>query len=302
MNLLNFFNTFGITALHRRRRRRARPTAAAPTTQAEFDRQWPKTVAAILGIDADVIGINEIENDGYGPTSAIQFLVDQLNAATAPGTYAFIDVDAEHRPGQRARHRRDQGRLALQAGQRHAGRHDGGAEHGRLRQRRRRRTAQPPVARAGLRGERHRRARSSSTSTTSRARAAPATRPTPATARATAPSCARTPRTLLAAWLAERPDRHRRPRRPDRRRPQLLREGGPDHGARGGGLHQPDHGRDRWRTRTPTSSTASGATSTTRSASTSLVAAGHGRRRVAHQRRRAGGARLQHRLQDRRAS
>jgi hypothetical protein len=64
-------------------------------SQAEFDRQWPKTVAGITGTGADVIGINEIENDGYGPSSAIQFLVDKLNAATAPGTYAFIDVDAE---------------------------------------------------------------------------------------------------------------------------------------------------------------------------------------------------------------
>ena len=45
-------------------------------------------------MNADVIGVNEIENDGYGPDSAIQFLVDKLNAATAPGTYAFIDADA----------------------------------------------------------------------------------------------------------------------------------------------------------------------------------------------------------------
>jgi Ca2+-binding RTX toxin-like protein len=51
-------------------------------------------VAAILAMNPDVVGVNEIENDGYGPTSALQFLVDQLNAATAPGTYAFIDVDA----------------------------------------------------------------------------------------------------------------------------------------------------------------------------------------------------------------
>ena len=63
-------------------------------TQAEFDRQWPKTVAAITALDADVVGFNEIENDGYGPDSAIAFLVDKLNAATAPGTYAFIDADA----------------------------------------------------------------------------------------------------------------------------------------------------------------------------------------------------------------
>lgn len=97
MNLLNYFNTFdglpdnvdnctfGIGGL---------PTdCRGADTQAEFNRQWPKTVAAILKMDADVIGFNEIENDGYGPASAIATLVDQLNAATAPGTYAFIDVD-----------------------------------------------------------------------------------------------------------------------------------------------------------------------------------------------------------------
>ena len=63
-------------------------------TQAEFDRQWPKTVAAILAMNPDVLGANEVENDGYGPDSSLQHLVDQLNAATAPGTYAFIDADA----------------------------------------------------------------------------------------------------------------------------------------------------------------------------------------------------------------
>ena len=51
-------------------------------------------MAAVVGLDADVVGVNEIENDGYGPTSAIADLVGRLNAATAPGTYAFIDVDA----------------------------------------------------------------------------------------------------------------------------------------------------------------------------------------------------------------
>lgn len=90
-NLLNYFNTFsGCT----------NGVGGAPTdcrgaeNLTEFNRQWPKTVAAILGMDVDVLGIIEIENDGYGPTSAIQDLVDRLNAATAPGTYAFIDADA----------------------------------------------------------------------------------------------------------------------------------------------------------------------------------------------------------------
>jgi hypothetical protein len=41
-----------------------------------------------------VIAFSEMENDGYGPDSAIRFLVDKLNEATAAGTYAFIDADA----------------------------------------------------------------------------------------------------------------------------------------------------------------------------------------------------------------
>ena len=40
------------------------------------------------------MGLVELENDGYGTDSALQYLVDRLNAATAPGTYTFIDVDA----------------------------------------------------------------------------------------------------------------------------------------------------------------------------------------------------------------
>jgi predicted extracellular nuclease len=89
MNLLNFFNSF---------------TACFPSNTAsdcrgasnavEFKRQYDKTVAAILAMGPDVLGVNELENDGYGPDSSIQFLVNQLNAVTAPGTYAFIDADA----------------------------------------------------------------------------------------------------------------------------------------------------------------------------------------------------------------
>ncbi|HSO29155.1 MAG TPA: ExeM/NucH family extracellular endonuclease [Candidatus Sulfomarinibacteraceae bacterium] len=98
MNLLNFFNTFD--GLPDTVDNCSLGVGGAPAdcrgadTQVEFDRQWPKTVEGIVGSGADVIGINEIENDGYGPSSAIQFLVDRLNAATTPGTYAFIDADA----------------------------------------------------------------------------------------------------------------------------------------------------------------------------------------------------------------
>ncbi len=102
MNLLNYFNTFdgipdtvdnctgGVSG--------PAMDCRGADTQAEFERQAAKTVAAMTTLDADVFGINEIENDGYGPDSAIADLVGRLNAATAPGTFAYLDVDA--RTGQ----------------------------------------------------------------------------------------------------------------------------------------------------------------------------------------------------------
>ena len=98
MNVLNFFNTFD--GLPDNVDNCTNGEGGAPTdcrgadVQLELDRQWPKTVQAILGTQADVIGLTEIENDGYDPDSALQFLVNKLNEATAPGTYAFIDADA----------------------------------------------------------------------------------------------------------------------------------------------------------------------------------------------------------------
>ena len=94
MNLLNYFNTFGTTACHLGTQGASTACRGADNA-AEFDRQWPKTVAAILAMNPDVIGVNEIENDGYGPDSALAHLVGKLNAATAPGTYAYVDADAE---------------------------------------------------------------------------------------------------------------------------------------------------------------------------------------------------------------
>lgn len=90
-NLLNWFNTFSGCA----------NGVGGQTTDcrgaedaAELERQAAKTVAAILGLDADITGVIELENDGYGPGSSIAELVDRLNAATSPDTYAFIDADA----------------------------------------------------------------------------------------------------------------------------------------------------------------------------------------------------------------
>ncbi|TGN60124.1 ExeM/NucH family extracellular endonuclease [Paracoccus liaowanqingii] len=57
--------------------------------EAEFDRQEAKLVAAINALDADVVGLTEIENDPMGSTSLVA-LTSALNAAG--GTWAFVET------------------------------------------------------------------------------------------------------------------------------------------------------------------------------------------------------------------
>jgi len=82
--VMNFFNGDGSGG--------GFPTSRGADTAAEFARQRTKLITAITAMNADVIGLMEIENDGYGSTGAIQDLVNGLNAVT-PGdtTYGFID-------------------------------------------------------------------------------------------------------------------------------------------------------------------------------------------------------------------
>ena len=90
-NVLNYFNTFdGCTAGYRGERTECRGADGA----ASFERQWRKTLAAIAGMNVDILGVIELENDGYGPASAIAHLVERLNARAGPGQWSFVDVDA----------------------------------------------------------------------------------------------------------------------------------------------------------------------------------------------------------------
>jgi uncharacterized protein len=57
-------------------------------TAIELQRQQDKAVAALIALNADVIGIQEMENDG---TKSIQTLVNALNTVAGAGTYAFIN-------------------------------------------------------------------------------------------------------------------------------------------------------------------------------------------------------------------
>jgi uncharacterized protein len=90
-NLLNYYNTFtgctaGVTG--------GPIDCRGAENTLEFERQAAKTIEAIVATGADVVGLIEVENDGYGPDSSIQDLVNRLNLRAGAGTWAFIDADA----------------------------------------------------------------------------------------------------------------------------------------------------------------------------------------------------------------
>ncbi|MEX1323212.1 MAG: ExeM/NucH family extracellular endonuclease, partial [Synechococcaceae cyanobacterium] len=88
-NVLNFFATIdaGTTTTVIG----ADPRGADNTD--ELNRQTEKLVTTILGLDADIIGLVEIENDFLSGSSgnAIEFLVNQLNSIAGAGRYSWVD-------------------------------------------------------------------------------------------------------------------------------------------------------------------------------------------------------------------
>ena len=81
-NVLNFFNGDGAGGF---------PTSRGALTPADFNRQRSKILTALAQINADAVGLIEIENDGTGANSALQDLVNDLNQTLRAGTYAFIN-------------------------------------------------------------------------------------------------------------------------------------------------------------------------------------------------------------------
>lgn len=83
-NVLNFFNGDGLGG--------GFPTERGAKNREDFLRQKAKIVSAIRQLDADVLGLMELENDGFGPQSAVQELVHALNAGLAADKqYRFVD-------------------------------------------------------------------------------------------------------------------------------------------------------------------------------------------------------------------
>lgn len=58
-------------------------------SQQEFDRQRMKIIYALLMLDADIVGLIELENN---PTDAVHSLVDGMNAVAGAGTYTFVNT------------------------------------------------------------------------------------------------------------------------------------------------------------------------------------------------------------------
>lgn len=89
-NVLNYFNSpFGGDANQHGNNRGA-------NSFEEFEVQQAKIVNAILRLDADIIGLMEIENNGFGDSGAIRQLVEQLNQQidAKKDRYAFVSVDS----------------------------------------------------------------------------------------------------------------------------------------------------------------------------------------------------------------
>lgn len=89
MNLLNLFNGDGQGG--------GFPTERGARDYDAYARQLAKHVAVITALDPAIIAAQELENDGFGPESAVQELADALNAAQ-PGA-RWTPVATRGRPG-----------------------------------------------------------------------------------------------------------------------------------------------------------------------------------------------------------
>ncbi|MGI6247062.1 MAG: ExeM/NucH family extracellular endonuclease [Pseudochelatococcus sp.] len=93
-NLLNYFTTLNDGSGAGSGPDNLTPRGA--TTAGDLERQTDKIVEAMLTIDASVFGLQELENNGFGDSSAIVALVDALNAGASDGTtYAFVNPNGE---------------------------------------------------------------------------------------------------------------------------------------------------------------------------------------------------------------
>jgi len=83
-NVLNFFTGAGQQPQF--------PTKRGASNAGELARQQAKMLAALAALDADIIGLLEVENNGEADDSAIATLVRQLNQKLGSAQYAFVST------------------------------------------------------------------------------------------------------------------------------------------------------------------------------------------------------------------
>jgi Ca2+-binding RTX toxin-like protein len=84
-NVLNYFTTIDTVG--------GSNSPRGADSLAEFNRQTTKLVQALKGLNADVFGLIELENNGDAPGGgAIKAIVDALNAEVGANTYNFINT------------------------------------------------------------------------------------------------------------------------------------------------------------------------------------------------------------------
>lgn len=86
-NVLNLFNGNGMGD--------GFPTKRGADTMEEYSLQLEKIINTLIAMDADVIGLNELENDGFGPESSIAQLTNALNTKIGENAYDYIGKGQE---------------------------------------------------------------------------------------------------------------------------------------------------------------------------------------------------------------
>lgn len=95
MNVLNYFLTLDVGTRANCGPSGHKQECRGAETALELQRQRTKLLAALLKLDADIFALAELENsetaDGV-PVEVVRDLCDHLNAATAEGTYRYLDT------------------------------------------------------------------------------------------------------------------------------------------------------------------------------------------------------------------
>jgi predicted extracellular nuclease len=95
MNLGNYFNG---DAEKNEQNNGGFPTARGAKSVAGFTLQTEKIASALLAMDADIIALMEVENDGYGQYSAINSLTKSLNYKIKTNNKSYFYAQSDSKP------------------------------------------------------------------------------------------------------------------------------------------------------------------------------------------------------------